>query len=247
MRYAVSISYEDTSPSEPADIYARTGVRLRPQHWWPATDAVRGCSRAVLTQPRRGRTSRRQSLPQAAHAMTAIGLLVSPGSDSNRPSARRILQVKARYLRALATWIDQRAGGDLSTLASEDPGALRSEILGLRGVGKETADSILLYAIGKPVFVVDAYTRRITARLRMLPENATYDATQRYFTTRLPEDTQLFNEFHALLVHLAKEHCRTKSVCPACPLEQSCPSAGTSSTTDHAVNARTRSERRLIP
>lgn len=233
----------------PADIYARLASVYGPQHWWPGDTPFEVAAGAVLTQNTAwSNVEKAIASLKAAHAMTATGLLVLSESDLEqaiRPAG--YYRVKARYLRALATWIDQRAGGDLSTLASEDLGPLRSEILGLRGVGKETADSILLYAIGRPVFVVDAYTRRITARLHLLPENATYDATQRYFNTRLPEDTQLFNEFHALLVHLAKEHCRTKSVCPACPLEQSCPSAGTSSTTGHAVNARTRSERRLIP
>ena len=220
-----------------------------PQHWWPGDTPFEVAIGAVLTQNTSwSNVEKAITSLKTANAMTATGLLALSASDLEqaiRPAG--YYSVKARYLRTLALWVAQRAGGDLSTLASEDVGSLRSELLALRGVGRETADSILLYAIGKPAFVVDAYTRRIAARLDLLPENVTYDTTQQYFTTRLPEDAQLFNEFHALLVHLAKEHCRTKSVCPACPLEQRCPSADTSSATGLAVNARIRSERRLVP
>ena len=233
----------------PLQLFDILFTSLGPQHWWPGETPFEIAVGAVLTQNTAwSNVDRAIASLKAAHAMTATGLLALSEPDLEqaiRPAG--YYRVKARYLRTLAAWIDRRAGGDLSTLASEDVRSLRSELLALRGVGKETADSILLYAIGKPAFVVDAYTRRITARLRLLPENATYDATQQYFTTRLPDDARLFNEFHALLVRLAKDHCRTRSVCRACPLEQRCPSADISSMAAHAVNARTGSERRLVP
>jgi endonuclease-3 related protein len=220
-----------------------------PQHWWPGDTPFEVAVGAVLAQNTSwSNVEKAIASLKAANAMTATSLLALSASDLEqaiRPAG--YYRVKARYLRTLAEWVSQRATGDLSSLTPEDTGALRCEILALRGVGLETADSILLYAIGKPAFVVDAYTRRIAARLRLLPDNATYESTQQYFVTRLPEDAQLFNEFHSLLVHLAKEHCRARPVCLACPLEACCPSADRSPATEHVVNVRTRLERRSVP
>ena len=220
-----------------------------PQHWWPGDTPFEVAVGAVLTQNTSwSNVEKAITSLKATNAMTATSLLALSASDLEqaiRPAG--YYRVKARYLRTLAEWVSQRATGDLSSLASEDTGALRCEILALRGVGRETADSILLYAIGKPAFVVDAYTRRIAARLRLLPNNATYESTQQYFVARLPEDVHLFNEFHGLLVHLAKEHCRARPACLACPLEQCCPSTDASLVTGHVVHVRTMPERRTTP
>src|SRR5664280_129086 len=220
-----------------------------PQHWWPGDTPFEVAVGAVLTQNTSwSNVEKAITSLKATNAMTATSLLALSASDLEqaiRPAG--YYRVKAQYLRTLAEWVSRRASGDLSSLASEDADTLRRELLALRGVGRETADSILLYAIGKPVFVVDAYTRRIAARLRLLPEGAAYESTKQYFVARLPEDAQLFNEFHGLLVHLAKEHCRARPVCLDCPLEACCPSADTFSATEHAVNVRTRLERRSVP
>jgi len=220
-----------------------------PQHWWPGDTPFEVAVGAVLAQNTSwSNVEKAITSLKAANAMTTTSLLALSASDLEqaiRPAG--YYRVKARYLRTLAAWASQRAIGDLSSLASEDTGALRREVLALHGVGRETADSILLYAIGKPAFVVDAYTRRIAARLHLLPDNATYESTQQYFVARLPEDAHLFNEFHALLVHLAKEHCRARPVCLTCPLEQCCPSADASLATGHAVRVRTMPERRTTP
>jgi endonuclease III related protein len=230
-------------------VYARLAAAWGPQHWWPGDTPFEVAIGAVLTQNTAwSNVEKAITSLKAAGAMTAIGLLALSESDLEqaiRPAGT--YRVKARYLRTLALWTAQRATGDLSSLASEDTDALRREILALHGVGRETADSILLYAIGKPAFVVDAYTRRIGARLRLLPENATYETAQQYFIAELPEDVHLFNEFHGLLVRLAKEHCRARPVCLACPLEQQCPSASASAATRHAASARTMPERRSTP
>jgi endonuclease-3 related protein len=220
-----------------------------PQHWWPGDTPFEVAVGAVLTQNTTwSNVEKAITSLKAANAMTASSLLALSASDLEQavwPTG--YYRVKARYLRTLAVWVSQRATGDLSSLMSEDAGALRCEILALHGVGRETADSILLYAIGKPAFVVDTYTRRIAARLRLLPDTATYERTQQYFVARLPEDAHLLNEFHALLIRLAKEHCRARPVCLACPLEQCCPSADTSPATGHAVRVRTMPERRTTP
>jgi endonuclease III related protein len=230
-------------------VYAQLAAAWGPQHWWPGDTPFEVAVGAVLTQNTAwSNVEKAITSLKAAGAMTAIGLLALSESDLEqaiRPAGT--YRVKARYLRTLALWTAQRATGDLSSLASEDTDALRREILALHGVGRETADSILLYAIGKPAFVVDAYTRRIGARLGLLPDNTTYDTAQQYFIARLPEDVPLFNEFHALLVRLAKEHCRARPMCLACPLEQHCPSASASSATRHVASARTMPERRPVP
>jgi endonuclease-3 related protein len=96
----------------------------------------------------------------------------------------------------------------------------------VEGIGPETADSIALYAAGHPVFVVDAYTRRVFGRLGMLRGGESYDEVQRFFHRRLPADAALFNDYHAQVVRLAKEHCRARPLCVACPLEEVCPRRG---------------------
>jgi endonuclease-3 related protein len=101
---------------------------------------------------------------------------------------------------------------------------LRRQLLTVHGIGPETADSILLYAGNKPVFVIDAYTRRIFSRLGLKPEHDTYDDWQIYFTGTLPQNTQLFNEFHALLVCHGKEACRKQPICDNCCLREICKS-----------------------
>jgi len=109
--------------------------------------------------------------------------------------------------------------GESGIKALENP---RRTLLSLNGIGPETADSILLYALGIPVFVVDAYTRRIFSRLGLTAADATYSELQDYFQTQLERDVPLFNEFHALIVHHAKQHCRAKPLCDECPLFISC-------------------------
>lgn len=97
--------------------------------------------------------------------------------------------------------------------------ALRSELLGVHGIGRETADSILLYALNKPVFVIDAYTRRILSRHRLVDLKQDYEVIRKLFERNLPRSVKLYNEYHALLVRLAKTHCRTRALCNGCPLE----------------------------
>jgi endonuclease-3 related protein len=96
--------------------------------------------------------------------------------------------------------------------------SLRPELLAVPGIGPETADSILLYAVGRPVFVVDAYTRRVLARHRLLSRRADYEAVRAFFERHLPNDPRLFNEYHALLVAVGKQYCRSRPRCEACPL-----------------------------
>ncbi|MBN1862813.1 MAG: endonuclease [Dehalococcoidales bacterium] len=131
---------------------------------------------------------------------------------------------KALKLKALAQWLGDFCGDDIDRLSAVDTETLRRELLSVHGVGEETADSILLYAVGKPVFVVDAYTRRIVSRLGLAPEGVSYAACQALFKDYLPQDSGLFNEYHALLVSLAKDVCRPRPRCSGCCLADKCPS-----------------------
>jgi endonuclease-3 related protein len=128
---------------------------------------------------------------------------------------------KAKKLKALVEWFG-RHNDDIAKLASRDVSRLREELLEVHGIGPETADSILLYALDKPVFVIDAYTRRIFTRLGIKPTKDSYDDWQKLFMDNLPHDTHLFNEYHALIVRLGKESCRTKPKCTECCLKKSC-------------------------
>jgi len=134
-----------------------------------------------------------------------------------RPSG--FFNVKAKRVKAFISWLFSRYEGNLSKMFAQDLQSLRSELLAVKGIGPETADSILLYAGNMPTFVVDAYTHRIFSRHELIPEESTYDEMKSFFEENLPEDVQLFNEYHALLVNIGKTFCKTKKVCEPCPLK----------------------------
>jgi endonuclease-3 related protein len=131
--------------------------------------------------------------------------------------------MKARKLQAFCRHLLERCGGDMDALKERPMGELRTELLGLYGIGPETADSILLYAVGMPIFVVDAYTRRIFSRYGIVPPDIDYHDLQAVFMERLPADTAFFNEYHALIVMLGKACCTArKPRCGVCPLGEDC-------------------------
>jgi endonuclease-3 related protein len=135
-------------------------------------------------------------------------------------------RVKARRLRAFLGFVREELGGRVETLERGDARAWRRRLLQVQGIGPETADAILLYAAQRPVFVVDAYTRRICARLGLTAPDASYQELQSLFTSRLRPDAALFNDYHAQLVRLAKQACRAQPLCPRCPLVDLCPRRG---------------------
>ena len=142
--------------------------------------------------------------------------------------------MKAERLRALCRWYLERGAHD--GLSEMDTATLRRALLGVHGVGPETADDILLYAFERPVFVVDAYTRRLCDRLGLLPADLKYAEMQARFAAALPADADLFNEYHALIVRQAATLCRARPRCAACFLRETCQharrSTSTSSTTE---------------
>jgi endonuclease-3 related protein len=133
--------------------------------------------------------------------------------------------VKANRLKALIAFLTREFGGDLQRMFSEPISSLRGKILMVKGVGSETADSILLYAGEKPIFVIDAYTKRVLSRHGMITDGASYGAIQNLFMRSLPPDVALYKEYHALFVRLAKSFCKTKPQCAGCPLEEGWPTS----------------------
>jgi len=208
-------------------IYQRLLARYGPQHWWPADSPFEVIVGAILTQ-----SAAWGNVEKALANLKDEGVL-SPQGLYHLPEERlaRLIypsgyyNAKARKLKAIVGHLVEVYQGDLDRLFAPDVATLRPELLALHGIGPETADSILLYAGAKPVFVVDAYTRRSAARLGLAPANASYAALQALFMANLPPQVPLFNEYHALLVRLGKEACRKAPRCPVCPLLELCPTA----------------------
>jgi endonuclease-3 related protein len=135
-------------------------------------------------------------------------------------------RVKARRLRALLRWIVERGDGDPAAALRGDTATLRRDLLAVHGVGRETADGLLLYAAGRPVFVVDAYARRVAGRHGWTDPEGDYDAIRRWFEERVPREAPLLNQLHAEIVTVGKEHCRPSPRCGGCPLEDLLPPGG---------------------
>ncbi len=218
---------EHAIPGTIADVYRVLRALRGPQGWWPGETPFEVAVGAVLTQNTAWTNVERAIANlKAAGVLEARTLLDLPPdrlAELLRPSG--CFNVKARRLRALVQVLVDRADGDPSRLPTDDPGRLREDLLAIPGVGRETADSILLYAVGVPVFVIDAYTRRLFGRLGLLDPGADYDALRAAFETALPRQPDLFNDFHAQIVAHAKHTCRPRPLCPACPFADWCPTA----------------------
>jgi endonuclease-3 related protein len=211
-------------PPDPAKarllrLYAALFERFGPQRWWPGRTAFEVAAGAILTQH-----TAWSSAARAVAALREAGLLDprrlgarSPGALAPVIRPAGTYRVKALRLLAFTRWLLRRFGGRFTGLRRAPLGPLRRELLAVPGVGPETADAILLYAAGRPVFVADAYVRRILERHRLLPPGAGYEAARRFLEAHLPSDPALLNEFHALLVAAAKVHCRTVPRCADCP------------------------------
>jgi endonuclease-3 related protein len=194
-----------------------------PQNWWPAEGPFEVMVGAILTQSAAwSNVNKAVANLKAANALSPEAIRNLPLSELApiiRPCG--YFNAKAVKLKILAEWFSSH-GDDIENLYAADTDSLRRELLSVHGIGQETADSILLYAVDKPVFVIDAYTRRIVSRLGLLTEKEGYDDYQRLFTANLGADAPLFNEYHALLVKLAKDACRKKPLCRRCCLNDMC-------------------------
>ncbi len=205
------------------DIFRQLFACFGPQHWWPGDTPFEVMVGAILTQSASWHNVELaiESLKQAG-SLSPKALRQIPMADlAGHIHSSGYYNAKAKKLKAMVKWL----GGYEDDLERAFAGELddkRNELLGIHGIGPETADSILLYAGGKPVFVIDAYTRRITERIGIAPQKDSYNAFQRLFTSNLEQDARLFNEYHALLVKLGKDVCRKKPLCPVCCLREIC-------------------------
>jgi len=205
------------------DIHRRLLDAYGPQHWWPAESPFEMMVGAILTQNTNWKNVEKAMLnlkdADALDARTILDMDEDRLRGLIRPSG--FFNQKAARLRLFCSfYLDN--GGEAGMKGLDDP---RHALLALNGIGPETADSMLLYALGIPVFVIDAYTRRIFGRLGLTSPDASYHELQVYFHARLERNAPLFNDYHALIVQHAKQHCRSRPVCSGCPLAAFCPSA----------------------
>ena len=211
------------------EVYRRLFDAFGPQHWWPGESPFEVMIGAVLTQNTNWQNVERAigNLREAdlldPHALYAL-----PQEELEeliRPAG--YFRVKARRLRNLLRFIVERYDGSLDAMFATGLSTLREELLGVNGIGPETADSILLYAGRLPSFVVDTYTHRIFTRHGWIDFDTDYHAIQDHFHSNLPDDVALYNEYHALIVHLGKHYCRkTNPKCDECPLNEFLPDGG---------------------
>ncbi len=193
-----------------------------PQKWWPGDTPFEIAIGAILTQ-----NTNWSNVEKAIENLKKEGIL-SP-EELNKTSDKRISKlikpsgyynVKTKRIRAFLDFLFDYCHGNLKMLEDEETSKLRELLLSIYGIGPETADSILLYALEKPVFVVDAYTKRVLSRHNILNNAASYEEYQNLFHNELIRDVQLYNEYHALFVRVGKDYCKHRSLCAGCPLSE---------------------------
>jgi endonuclease-3 related protein len=207
------------------EIYRLLYDTYGPQHWWPGETPFEVIVGAILTQ-----SAAWANVEKAIANLKGAGALSPEGLAclSEAELARLVhpagyFNAKSRKLKAFVALLSQRFDGELERLVAVPVEELRPLLLATHGIGPETADSILLYAAGRPVFVIDAYTRRVFSRLGMTPGRDSYDSWQALFMENLEADAAMFNEYHALIVHHGKNVCHRKPRCEVCPLLEGCP------------------------
>ncbi len=206
------------------NIYRQLINYYGPQHWWPAQEPFEVIIGAILTQAaawvnvekalanlKAGKALSPNALRQLS--LSEVARLIHPCGYYN---------AKALKLKSLTYWLGEYYNDNLTKLFANNTECLRQELLSVHGIGEETADSIILYAANKPIFVIDAYTRRIINHTGLAPASNSYAAYQALFMDNLPADAELFNEYHALLVHLGKEVCHNRPLCQQCCLNNIC-------------------------
>lgn len=218
--------------SDPAawrGVYDALLAAFGPQHWWPGDTPFEVMVGAVLTQNTAwGNVEKAIARLKQADVLSGHALMsLAPPELAELIRPAGYFNVKARRLQSLCAFLDDEGVLDNPVrLAAQAPlPELRRRLLAVNGVGEETADSILLYALDLPSFVVDAYTRRIFTRLGLIVGDEPYAGIQAAFIAALPLDRALYNEYHALIVHLGKHHCRPRPRCAGCPLREACPAA----------------------
>ncbi|MBI3592164.1 MAG: endonuclease III domain-containing protein [Nitrospirae bacterium] len=192
-----------------------------PQHWWPGDTPFEVAVGAILTQNTNWsnveKAIRNLKKEKVLNATALHRLPTEKLSTLIRPAG--YFNIKAKRLKSFIDFLMHNYIGSMKKMAKKDTASLRQELLNIHGIGPETADSILLYALDKPVFVIDAYTKRVLSRHGIMGYNAAYDEYQGLFHQALDEDIQLFNEYHALFVMVGKDYCKPRPLCEECPLK----------------------------
>jgi len=201
-------------------IYDKLYKEFGPRQWWPADSAFEVIIGAILTQntawtnvEKAIKNLKKEKLltPKKLHSISVkrLAACIKPAGYYN---------IKAARIKNFLRFLFDKFGGSVKKLADTKTATLRRQLLEVNGIGPETADSIILYAAKKPVFVVDAYTKRVLSRHKLINNKADYHDIQDLFMQNLPRSQKLFNEYHALIVELGKNICRVKPRCDICPL-----------------------------
>jgi endonuclease-3 related protein len=208
-------------------VYERLLCHFGHAGWWPGDSPFEVCVGAILVQ-----NTAWSNVERTLEGLKR-GRLLSFAALDALPESRLVpllrasgtFRVKARRLRTFLDFLGSQYEGRVEAMRSEEPTVLRRKLLGVPGIGPETADAIVLYGAGHPSFVIDAYTRRVFTRLGVLRGDESYASVQGLFEGHLPRDAGLYNDYHAQIVRLGKDFCRTRPLCPRCPLIDLCPNA----------------------
>ena len=204
-------------------LYERLYQAFGPQGWWPGDTPFEVALGAILTQNTNWNNVAKVMVRlKAEDRLTAAALTALPEAELAqliRPSG--YYNLKARRVKNFLNFLQEEYQGSLKLMMADSLEKLRPKLLSVKGVGPETADSILLYALEKPTFVVDAYTFRVLSRHQLAPESCAYEDLRRLFMDHLPADVGFYQEYHGLLVRLGKEWCRPRPLCSSCFLEGS--------------------------
>lgn len=201
------------------ELYRRLLCSLGPSHWWPAETPFEVCIGAILTQnaPWTGVVKAIRNLRDLG-IFSVEGILAADDLDLAEAVRSTIyFNQKAKRLKAFCRFLKDEFGSDVTAMRELEPWDAQRRLLEIPGIGFETADSILLYALGMPVFVVDAYTKRIFLRHGLVDEECGYENLKEFFEDVLEPDAAFFNEFHALLCRVGADFCRRKPDCDRCP------------------------------
>jgi len=202
-------------------IYHKLYQAFGPQRWWPGDTPFEIAVGAILTQNTNwGNVEKAINNLKKQNTLSAKAIHEIPGkklSELIRPAG--YYNIKAKRLKSFIDFLMNDYHGRMKRMKNEDMHSLRKKLLSINGIGPETADSIILYALEKPIFVIDAYTKRVLSRHGIMEHEKSYDEFQELFHSSLKKDMKLFNEYHALFVRVGKTFCKLKKpLCDKCPL-----------------------------
>ena len=209
-------------PAQLGQVYKTLRRAFGHQSWWPGDTPFEVMVGAILTQNTAWTNVEKAILNLKKAKKLSFESLrrISPEKLSQLIRPAGYFNIKADRLKCFMDFLDRECRGDLSKIRRTAMPVLREKLLSVKGIGPETADSILLYALGKTSFVIDAYTRRIFSRHGLAAEGEGYARWREIFTRALPADLDLYNDYHAQIVRTAKSHCRKSPRCETCPLNR---------------------------